>query len=38
MDSAEGGLTPLAQPLLEVEQERLDAKFHKALLMRRWVK
>jgi hypothetical protein len=26
-----------AQPLSEEEQERLDAKFHNALRMRRWV-
>jgi hypothetical protein len=26
-----------AQPLSEEEQERLDAKFHNAVRMRRWV-
>jgi len=26
-----------AQPLSEDEQERLDAKFHNAIRMRRWV-
>ena len=26
-----------AQPLSEEEQERLDAKFHNAIRMRRWV-
>ncbi len=26
-----------AQPLSEEEQERLDAKFHNAMRMRRWV-
>ena len=37
MNSAEGGLAPLAQPLSEEEQERLDAKFHNAIRTRRWV-